>query len=203
MASASSIQVLCVDKDDAHRASLRSLIDNINGIELVAEAATPATALQQLNEHNVDVVLMDLCSHDLDGNELTRQIRSAHNKVRVLISTASDSPDDIFSAMDAGADGYLLKGNLIERRLQSAISSVRLGAVWLDPDIAKQVLWCVENASTLSKTRILSTGLLPIPLLPDEQHKLSEISGSNCVDGVCMVDPSFVKKLRRFGQSQA
>ena len=104
--------------------------------------------------------------------------------------------------MDAGADGYVLKGN--NQGVEAAIRTVRLGAVWLDPGIATQVLEAIvtESSSHKIKTRTLPTGYMPIPLLPEEKAVLNKVAGSNCVDGVCMIDPEFLKKLKRFDPAQ-
>jgi len=136
-------------------------------------------------------VLLNLPAQNVDGIELTRQIRKLHPSVRVLISTANNKPEDIFAAMDAGADGYVLEGN--EIGLEMAIRSVRLGTVWFDPGIAAQVLDTIVSASSNSSTRILQTGLLVLPLMPDDKSLLSNVAASSCKDGICMVDPSFVK----------
>ena len=118
----------------------------------------------------------------------------------MLVSTAKNKPEDIFAAMDAGADGYVLEGN--ETGLEMAIRSVRLGTVWFDPGIAAQVLDTIVSASSNSSTRILQTGLLVLPLMPDDKSLLSNVAASSCKDGICMVDPSFVKKLRRYAPSE-
>jgi len=196
MTNQSQIQVLSVESNDAIRSKLQSFFSTIPDITLSAEAVNESQALQKLGATAIDVALVDL-GPDTDGIELTKQIRKLHAGVRVLIVTASDTPEDIFAAMDAGADGYVLKGNLTNV-LEFAIRSVRLGAVWLDPAIAQQVLNAIQAATTSSSARILPTGLMTIPLMADEKSLLDELAGSNCKDGVCMVDPSFVRKLRRF-----
>ncbi len=194
--SNTSIQVLSVDSHDDSRRELKEFFETIPDLNLKAQAANASEAIAALQGQTIDVALVDLSLIGEDGIQLTKQIRQMHNGVRVLIFTASDSPDDIFSAMDAGADGYVLK-NSLSKVLETAVRSVRLGAVWLDPGIAKQVLQVVQTPTTKT-TRILPTGLMTVPLLPDERNILTEVASSNCVDGVCMVDPDFVRKLRRF-----
>ena len=145
----------------------------------------------------IDVALVDLRLKDTDGISLIQQIREKHPSVRVVVTTASDEVEDIFSAMDAGADAYILKSNLGEA-LESAIRSVSLRTVWLDPALAKQVLNVIQTASTSRPGRVLPTGLIKIPLMPEEKSLLSEIAGSQCKDGVCSIDPAFLRKLRHF-----
>ncbi|MGH9551862.1 MAG: response regulator [Terriglobales bacterium] len=192
------IQVLSVEHNNESRLALRSFFAGYTDLALAAETADLAETLEKLQSQRIDVVLVDLSLPGLDGIELIKRIRQSRPDARVVIFTASDTAEDIFAAMDAGADGYVLKGNY-SRVLEMAIRSVRLSAVWLDPGIARQLLQAIQTATTASPTsRILPTGLVSIPLLPEEKSLLTEVAASNCVDGVCMVDPSFVRKLRRF-----
>ncbi len=197
MSNQNQIKVLSVESNVESRRVLHAFFARTKDIVLSAEAADQSQALKELQDKAIDLALVDL-GPETDGVELTKQIRASQPAVRVLIVTASDTPEDIFAAMDAGADGYVLKGN-VANVLEVAIRSVRLGTVWLDPAIAKQVLEAIQNAPPSG--RILATGMLVIPLLPDENSILSQVAGSSCKDGVCMVDPSFVRKLRRFASA--
>src|ERR1019366_4706897 len=106
MANSTTIQVLSIVSNDDSRLNLREFLAGIAGVSLADEATNPSEALQKLENKYVDVVLLDLAAQDVDAIELTRQIRQSHPSVRVLITTASNKPEDIFAAMDAGADGY-------------------------------------------------------------------------------------------------
>lgn len=198
MAASTSIQVLSVTDTDQDRLILSKLLASFQGIALADEASNEIESLQKLKSKPMDVVLLDLSLRNLDSVRLTSIIRNSHPTVRVLISTAFRRAADIFAALDAGADGYVLKGN--DEGLEVAIRSVRLGAVWLDPGIATQVLEVVESQASSDQPpmRILSTGLFPIPLFPHEKNLLNKVATSSCVDGVCMVDPDFVIKLRGY-----
>jgi len=195
-------QVLSIESDERAKLGLRAFLSEISDLNL-NEADSSAQALQALSEKNIDVALIGLA--DSKANvELTKQIRKEHPSVRILVLTNIDSPEDIFTTMNAGADGYVIKGSFA-KPLELAIRSVKLGTVWLDPGIAKQVLLAIENATTspAKNVRILPTGLLTIPLLPDERSLLDGVASSSCVDGVCMVDPSFIKKLKRFAPAHS
>lgn len=200
MAPSASIQVLNILSNDASSRAIQTFLSALQGIAITSEASSQEETLRILADQKVDVVLLNLPAQNVDGIELTRQIRKLHPSVRVLISTANNKPEDIFAAMDAGADGYVLEGN--ETGLEMAIRSVRLGTVWFDPGIAAQVLDTIVSASSNSSTRILQTGLLVLPLMPEDKSLLSNVAASSCKDGICMVDPSFVKKLRRYAPSE-
>ncbi|MGH9551156.1 MAG: response regulator, partial [Terriglobales bacterium] len=142
------------------------------------------------------VVLVDIGLPDIDGIEVTKQIKSADAQVRVLMLTASDDERDIFDALDAGADGYVLKDSY-SKNLEIAIRSVRLGAVWLDPAIARSVL----RASQRPSSRRHETNVQALTLSAEERTVLGQVAESNCQDGVCLVDPEFLHNLRRFSHN--
>ena len=177
---------------------LREFLGGLKGVVLTGEAANEIEVLQKLNDQQVDVVLLDLSLQGVDGIRLTQEIRESHPTVRVLISTALKGVTDIFAALDAGADGYVLKGN--HKGLEVAISSLRLGAIWLDPGIATQLLEEIVSQTSFGKSakRTLPTGILPMPLWPHEKDLLNKVAQSSCADGVCFIDPSFLKKLRGY-----
>ncbi len=195
----SPIQILCVERE-VERVRLQAVLNEFPDLVLAGEASSSSETLRCLHEKSIDVVVIDLGLPNTDGIELTKQIRESHPSVRVLIFTASDEPNHIFHAMNAGADGYVLKGS-VSKAVEMAIRSVRLGAVWLDPGIARQVLQITEEASPSQYSRTLPTGLLTIPLYSHDKSILKEVAASDCQDGVCLVDPSFVRKLRRFAPS--
>ncbi len=190
------IRVLFVKSHEEDRDTLKAFISNIQGVLLIDTVASARAALEKLKDKSADVVLVDFSKTDSSAIDLTMQIREAHPKTRVLIITENNTAYDIFAALEAGADGYLLKENL-SNALEMAIGSVRLGAVWLDPGIAQQMLEIVKTPITKS-ARVLPTGYMPLPLMPHEALALEEVASSSCVDGVCMIDPAFLKKLKRF-----
>jgi DNA-binding NarL/FixJ family response regulator len=190
------IQVLLINRE--HHSELLTALSNCSDVTIIAKASDEASALTLLSENSVDVVLIGVSPPAFDGIDVTKQIRKLHPTARVLMFTTNDSPTDIFSAMDAGADGYVLYKNL-SKLLETAVKSVRIGPVWLDPGIASHVLNAIEHGTVTPGSRVLQTGLLRIPLMPDETSLLHDIAESSCKDGVCMVDPSFIKKLKRFG----
>lgn len=197
MSYQTQLQILLVGASDESRVSLRKTLSAVPDFSLVAETVDSTKLLEELQSKAVNVVI--LCLPEVDAVGLTGQVRKSNPTVRVLILTASDTPADIFAAMDAGADAYVLKNNL-PSVLEVAIRSARAGAVWLDPGIAKQVLQVVE-APPAEPSRILPTGFFKMPLMPDEKSVLTEVAFGDCKDGVCMVDPSFIRKLKRFSTS--
>ena len=197
MTNQKPIQLLSIASDEASRKAIQEYLTKASGIDVAGETSSSSDALKQLQNNDIDIALLDLGVADVDGICLIKEIRKSHPLVRIIIVTASDSPEDIFASMDAGADAYVLKGNLFSV-LEKAIRSARLGAIWLDPGIAQQVLQVMQTAPVTSNSRVLPTGYMPIPLTSEDKSLLHDVAEGNCEGGVCLVDPSFLKKLKRF-----
>ena len=121
------------------RDGLRQLLSSLPGIEVVAEAATGREAVRETVLARPDVVVMDLKMPDLDGVEATRSIVKSVPSAAVLVLTMVDDDDTVFTAMRAGARGYLLKGSS-QTDVSRAINAVAGGDVIFGPAIAERVL---------------------------------------------------------------
>lgn len=197
MTESPPVNVLSLESDQSIRSSIRALFEGLSDMTLSAEAETVEQARIILERGEVDLILIDLA--EPDSIAFITEIRTRFKTVKVAVVTASDEPGDIFSAMDAGADAYVLKANLNES-LENAIRCARLLQVWLDPGLARQVLQVIESSTTSKSSRVLPTGLMILPLLPEDKSLLEQVaSNEQCEGGVCMVDASFLKKLRRYG----
>jgi DNA-binding NarL/FixJ family response regulator len=135
------IRVVLVDDQELVRAGLRSLLENDPGIEVVAEASNGAQGLEQVRRHMPDVVLMDVRMPVGDGIDATARITAdaSTSRVRVLILTTFDEPDEIHEAIRAGAAGYLLKDTSSED-LRQAIRTVAAGGNMLSPSVTKLLM---------------------------------------------------------------
>ena len=103
---------MLVDDQEMIRAGLKIIIDAHPDISVVAQATDGVSALMQLRQVEVDVVLLDLNMPGIDGVETTLRIRSEHNdtRPRILILTTFDHDENVLAALRAGADGFLSKG---------------------------------------------------------------------------------------------
>jgi DNA-binding NarL/FixJ family response regulator len=104
-----ALRVVVADDHPVFRSGLRTLLEDL-GVEVVAEAADGARAVELAVEHGPDVVLMDLQMPGVNGLEATRRLSSAAPAVRVLVLTMVEDDATLFAALRAGAAGYLLKG---------------------------------------------------------------------------------------------
>jgi len=133
------IHVLIADDHTLFRESLRSLLKDAEGIEVVGEAEDGVQAVVKTVQLQPDVVLMDIAMPNVNGLEATRQIKRQNPSVKVLILTMYDTEQYIFEMIRAGASGYILK-RAPARELISAIQAVSQGDAFLYPSIAKKVL---------------------------------------------------------------
>lgn len=138
------IKVLLVEDHTMTRLGLSLVLEKADNIKVVGEADDGQKAVELAKSLEPDVILMDIGLPYIDGIEATRQLKSAQSPAKILIFTSRDSEDDVFSALKAGADGYIMKG-ASENQMVSAITAVNEGTAWLDPAIARLVLSNVQR----------------------------------------------------------
>jgi len=133
------IRVLLVDDHAVVRKGLKALLDREPGIEVAGEAENGEDAVRAVGRLAPDVILMDLEMPGIGGVEATRQIAEQHPSAKVVILTSHAAEEDVFPALRAGAQGYLLKHSPPEDVLR-AIQQAHQGETVLHPAIARMVL---------------------------------------------------------------
>lgn len=140
-----SITVSIVDDDDGQRDSIAQFLKTAAGVECVSAYGSAQEALEGIPEDAPDVVLMDINMPDVDGIECTRQLKSLLPQAQILMLTVYDDTDKIFSALSAGASGYLLK-RANPSQLLEAIHEVNAGGSPMSGPIARKVVQSFQNA---------------------------------------------------------
>jgi DNA-binding NarL/FixJ family response regulator len=133
------IRVLLADDHPVVRRGLAALLSTLEDFEVVAEAEDGEAAVRETQLTKPDVVLMDVRMPGLDGVEATRRIRKAVPETAVLVLTMYDEDATVFTAMRAGAQGYLLKG-AEQDEIADAIRAVARGQAIFGPGIAARLL---------------------------------------------------------------
>ncbi|MGC4110190.1 MAG: response regulator transcription factor [Nocardioides sp.] len=139
MEDAPSIRILVADDHPVVRGGLVALLRTIDGFDVVGEAADGEAAVREAQLARPDVVLMDVRMPGLDGVEATRRIRAAVPTTRVLMLTMYDDDSTVFTAMQAGAQGYLLK-EAEQEEIVRALRAVVAGEAIFGPGVAERVL---------------------------------------------------------------
>jgi DNA-binding NarL/FixJ family response regulator len=129
------IRVLVADDHFIVRIGLMSVVNTEPDMRVVGEAADGAQAVDVFVKTNPDLVLMDLRMPIKDGIEATKEIRSKQPEARILMLTTFDGDTDIHRAIQAGAQGYILK-NSTGDKLIPAVRAVAAGERWIPKEIA-------------------------------------------------------------------
>lgn len=133
------IKILIVEDHLVARMGIAIVVENTPQFELLGQAQDGQEGVNLALKLNPDVILMDIGLPKIDGIEATRRIKESGLNSSVLMFTSRDSNEDVFAALKAGADGYIMKGSN-EQTLINAIEAVSQKAGWLDPQIARIVL---------------------------------------------------------------
>lgn len=134
-----AIRIFIYDDHSDSRDSLKALFGLSDDLKCVGDAANCKTVLQDMEAYYPDVVLMDINMPEVDGLEGLRLIKTNHPHIKVLMQTAFDDSNKIFTSIQNGASGYILKSDKPQRILQ-AIEEVYQGGAAMNPGIAQKVL---------------------------------------------------------------
>jgi two-component system response regulator DevR len=133
------IRVFLLDDHEIVRRGIADLLEAADGLTVVGEAGTASEALARIPAAQPHVALLDGRLPDGSGIDVCRDIRSTHPEIRCLILTSYDDDDALFSAVMAGAAGYLLK-EIRGNSLIDAIRQVADGKSLLDPAVTERLL---------------------------------------------------------------
>lgn len=164
-----AIRVLICDDHAVVRQGLATFLDLQDDIEIAGEAENGEQAVAQAAALKPDVILMDLVMPLLDGVEALRRIVAADPQAKVIILTSYADDEKIFSAIRAGACGYLMK-DVSPQELAKAIRMARDGEPLLSPDVARRLMEHVSHPEPVGSAALAR-------LTPREVEVLRLIAG--------------------------
>ncbi len=174
MKPTAALRILLVEDDELFRLGLRMRLQEA-GLEIVAEAEDGETAVEMVNHHALDLVLLDVGLPGIGGIEACRQIKQQHSDLPVLVLTSRSEKPLIARLIEAGAQGYCLKG-IPPESLILAIRSIAAGASWWDQTATTEIRAAFEtNQATVSPTKTLEPQ--ENPLTKREQEILALVAG--------------------------
>ena len=138
MKKVEKIRILIADDHYIVRMGLVALMNTEPDMEVVAEAADGVQAVELFREHHPDLAVLDMRMPVRNGIDTTREIRTAFPTAKVLILTAFDGDEEIHKALQAGAQGYVLKSSTGEK-LIPAIRAVAAGQRWVPQEVASRL----------------------------------------------------------------
>lgn len=151
----SCIRLVVVDDHSLFRRGLVGLLAEMQEFEVVGEASNGREALEVIEVTHPDVVLMDVNMPGMDGVAAVQALRARHAPVHILMLTVSQNENDLFGALQAGADGYLLK-NTEPDDLRRMLLHVARGARVLSPEVTGSVLSALNRTSAVDRPPLLS-----------------------------------------------
>ena len=139
MSAAPRIRVFCVDDHPLMREGIATVIKNEPDMQLVAEASTGHDAIRGFREHRPDVTLMDVRMPDMGGIDALLAIRTEFADARVIMLTTFEGDAEIQHALEAGAQGYMLK-SMPRKQLVDMIRKVHAGKKQIPPEVAVRLI---------------------------------------------------------------
>lgn len=162
-------RIILVDDHEVVRLGLKSLLERHPQFEVISEAGNAKEALEQVERLLPDVVLMDIRLPGTSGIEACEEITKKFPDIRVIMLTSYAEDDMLFSAIRAGASGYVLK-QIGAEDLMKAIEAVGRGEALLDPAVTQRVFQEVRRAVKEEESSAFST------LSQQEKHVLVLVS---------------------------
>ncbi len=168
------IHILIADDHPVFRFGLRALLEAQADMEVIGEAESGTEAVQMAQSLQPDVLLMDINMPHLNGIEATKQVTAASKDIAILIITMFDD-DTVFTAMQAGARGYLLKGAQGDETLR-AIRAVANGEVIFSPGVAGQMMAFFAKGSRQQSEPV------PFPDLTPREREILELLAQGLIN---------------------
>jgi DNA-binding NarL/FixJ family response regulator len=159
------------------RESLRLLIDDEPEFEVTAMLDNAETVETDIRELNPDIVLMDIDMPNVDGVAAVKKIRSFNADIPVIMLTVFDDNENIFSAICAGASGYILKRQ-VSLEISAAIRNALAGGAPMTGTVAKKVLQMLPAGDTASSKTILTSKETEILKLLSNGYSYKMIAGA-------------------------
>lgn len=175
-AARTAVRVLIVDDQQVIRDGLTMMLGLLDDLEVVGAAVDGDDALRQITEHDPDVVLMDLKMPGRNGIDTIREMQARSSRARVVVMTTYDEDEWVFSALRAGALGFLTK-DVGATDIRSAIMAVAAGQAQLDPMVQRKLLQMLTAGSSFGAAPAVELAPAPVSgLTARECEILDEIA---------------------------
>lgn len=149
------VRLLLVDDHPVVRSGLRYVLEQGEQVQVIGESESAVEAIRLAAELKPDVIFMDICMPEMSGIEATRQIKARHPDIKILIVSTHSDEEYVFGALEAGADGYLLK-QCRPMELQSGVLQVHAGERVLHDSIIRVLISRTVNRAASPMVENLS-----------------------------------------------
>lgn len=138
-AAQKDVRVIIVEDYKLTRVGLKYALNEIENINVIAEAQNAEIGLELIQKEQPDVVLMDLGLPGINGLEATSRIKTISPNTKIIILTSHDREEEVIASLGSGASGYCLK-DINPNTLSNVIKNVAKGACWIDSNVAHLAL---------------------------------------------------------------
>jgi len=166
------IKVVLADDHVLVRDGIKALLEDQKGITVIDEASNGVEALEVINQNKPDILIVDIRMPEMNGIEVVREMSKSYKDVKTLVLSMHDSEEYVVQAIQAGADGYLLKGASKEEFLK-ALNKVASGGKYFTGDVSAIIMKNFVNGTTTSVTPIQALVETPFKLTKREKQILS------------------------------
>jgi hypothetical protein len=187
------IQVVVYDDNEARRKSLEALLTLSDDIEFLASFSDCSNVLADMELYKPTLVLMDIEMPNVNGIEGVKQIKQHFPQIKIIMQTVFEDEEKIFAALQAGAEGYILKNAPIDKIIQS-ITEVSNGGAFMTPSVALRVMKYF-NASTPADNSLLNLTLKEKEVLKNLTDGLSHKMVADKMNISYFTVNSHVKKI--------
>ncbi|WP_303318045.1 response regulator transcription factor [Flavivirga abyssicola] len=146
------INIILADDHELVRDGIKALLEDQQGIEVIDEAADGREALEVLERTNPDLLIVDIRMPELNGIEVVTEVTKTYKNVKTLVLSMHDSEEYVVKAIQAGADGYLLKGASKDEFLK-AINKVASGGKYFTGDVSAIIMNNFVNGNVTSTSK--------------------------------------------------
>ena len=183
--------VVIVDDHPIVRAGMRAVLDTALDVKVVSEGDCGADALKLVDQLSPDVLVLDVNLPDQNGLEVTRQLCDQGTSTAILILTAHNDPEMVFSLLESGAIGYVLKDEALET-LPGAVQAAARGESWLSPTVASQVVRRAVQREQAQTPEAIESSQTESPLTPREMEILELLADG--MDNTAIAEKLMVTK---------
>lgn len=149
------IKVVLADDHVLVRDGIKALLEDQTGIQVIDEASNGKEALDVINKNKPDLLIVDIRMPEMNGIEVVAEINKNNLGVKTLVLSMHDSEEYVVKAIEAGAQGYLLKGASKDEFLK-AIHAVASGGKYFTGDVSAIIMNHYVNGNTVAKTETIS-----------------------------------------------
>lgn len=147
----SIINVVLADDHVLVRDGIKALLEDQDGIQVIDEASNGLEALEVIKKQNPHLLIVDIRMPEMNGIDVVQKIKDEHINVKTLVLSMHDSEEYVVKAIQAGADGYLLKGASKEEFLK-ALNSIASGGKYFTGDVSAIIMNNFVNGNAVTET---------------------------------------------------